>query len=171
MPRFWTRVLHPLEARYSGWKSGGALERSARFIAGRWAAKEAVIKAFAAAYPGLDKIFMHDIIIMNAKVQNAVLEAQKAAVRIAAKTGGTTPQQLQGFELAAAVSTGAPRAFVKVPVKEVGWVEVSMSISHDGEYASATAVVAVDPSIAGVRREKSVARGVIAKTYTNARYA
>ncbi|KFY93369.1 hypothetical protein V500_03744 [Pseudogymnoascus sp. VKM F-4518 (FW-2643)] len=168
MPRFWTRVLTTLEARYSGWKTGGALEGNAKFIAGRWAAKEAIIKAFSAAYPALGQIFMHDIVILNSKVQMAISEARKAASRISVREGG--PPQPEGWELAPGVSRGAPRAFVRVPVPEVGWVEVSMSISHDGEYATATALVPVDAKIAEVRKEKSVVRGVIAKTYTDARY-
>ncbi|OAF63264.1 hypothetical protein VC83_00471 [Pseudogymnoascus destructans] len=154
MPRFWTRVLTPLEARYSGWKAGGGVEGSARFLAGRWAAKEAVVKAVGAAYPGgAGKVFMHDIVILNAKTQSALLEARKAAVRIEARDARTQEEQMSG---------GGGR--------EGGWVEVSVSISHDGEYATATALVSVDPKIAGVKREKSLVRGVVAKTYTDARY-
>ncbi|OBT43202.1 hypothetical protein VE00_06425 [Pseudogymnoascus sp. WSF 3629] len=149
MPRFWTRVLTPLEARYSGWKSGGGVEGSARFLAGRWAAKEAVIKAFSAAYPGGGReVFMHDIVILNAKVQSALLEARKAAVRIDARERGAQQEEMQGGEGEGEVKGGAPRAFVKVPGGE-GWVEVSVSISHDGEYATATALVVVDPEIGG----------------------
>ncbi|OBT72332.1 hypothetical protein VF21_09460 [Pseudogymnoascus sp. 05NY08] len=171
MPRFWTRVLTPLEARYSGWNSGGGVEGRARFIAGRWAVKEAVIKAVAAAYPGGGKVFMHDIVILNAKVQSALLEAHKAAARIEAREGGgAAREEMLGGEGEGEVKGGAPRAFVKVPGGE-GWVEVSVSISHDGEYATATALVPVDQKIAaGLRREKSLVRGVVAKTYTDARY-
>ncbi|KFY68962.1 hypothetical protein V496_00661 [Pseudogymnoascus sp. VKM F-4515 (FW-2607)] len=169
MPRFWTRVLHPIEARYNGWKSTGLVAHHAKFIAGRWAAKEAVIKAFSAAYPALDKIFMHDIVVLNANVQSAIAEARKAAARIADKEGGVVLPQGEGFA-PEVPKGGAPRAFVRVPRKGLGWVEVSVSISHDGEYATAAALVPVDPKIAKIRKEKTVAREVIAKTYTDARY-
>ncbi|OBT86222.1 hypothetical protein VE02_06222 [Pseudogymnoascus sp. 03VT05] len=169
MPRFWTRVLTPLEARYSGWNSPGGVEGRARFIAGRWAAKEAVIKAVSAAYSGgRGKVFMHDIVILNAKTQSAIKEGLKAAARIEARESGGAQQDQLGGE--GEVKGGSPRAFVKVPGEE-GWVEVSVSISHDGEYATATALVAVDQKIAaGVKKEKSLVRGVVAKTYTDARY-
>ncbi|OBT94579.1 hypothetical protein VE01_07911 [Pseudogymnoascus verrucosus] len=173
MPRFWTRTLSPLEARYSGWKAAGGVDGSAKFLAGRWAAKEAVIKAVAAAWPGGGKVFMHDIVILNAKTQLALLEARKAAVRIEAREAGVREEEeVPGGEGegAGAVVGEAPRAFVKLPGAEGWWVEVSVSISHDGEYATATALVAVDPKIAGVRREKSLVREVVAKTYTDERY-
>lgn len=168
MPRFWTRVLHPIEARYSGWKTG-VVAHHAKFIAGRWAAKEAVIKAISAAYPALGKIFMHDIVVLNSNVQSVIAEARKAAARIADREGGV--ELPQGEEFSPKVPKGgAPRAFVRVPRRGMGWVEVSVSISHDGEYATATALVSVDPKIVKIRKEKSVTREVIARTYTDARY-
>ncbi|OBT65844.1 hypothetical protein VE03_05479 [Pseudogymnoascus sp. 23342-1-I1] len=165
MPRFWTRVLHPIEAR--GWKSEGGLTKNVDFIAGRWAAKEAIIKAFSAAYPTLNKVFMHDIVVLNSKVQMAFLEARKAALRIKFSNGrhlhpgawGFRPQELGE----------APRAFVRVPESKEGWVEISVSISHDGDYATATALVPVDPKITEVSMEKGVVRGVVAKAYKDGR--
>ncbi|KFY61036.1 hypothetical protein V497_03162 [Pseudogymnoascus sp. VKM F-4516 (FW-969)] len=169
MPRFWTRVLTPIEARYSGWKNGGELRKNSTFISGRWAAKEAIIKAFSAAYPALDKIFMHDIVILNSKVQKAISESRKAASRISVRNGGP-PLPGGGGLPADSVSRGAPRAFVRVPVPGVGWTEVSVSISHEEEYATAVALVPVDAKIAEFRKEKVVVREVASKTYPGKRH-
>lgn len=170
MPRLWSRVLTPLEARYNGWRDGKELKHSATFIGGRWAAKEAIMKAFMAAYPALDKVFMHNIVILGPKVQMAIAGAQEAASRISSREDRSSRQRNRDGESQFYVLSEAPRAFVRVPTHEVGWVEVSLSISHDGGYATATALVTVDPKIAEMRRETSLVRPVISKTYTDLRY-
>jgi hypothetical protein len=59
---------------------------------------------------------------------------------------------------------------VRVPVPGVGWTEVSVSISHEEEYATAVALVSVDARIAEFRKEKVMVREVVSKSYPGKRH-
>ena len=114
------------------------------------------MKAYGVAYPKLNKVFMHDILILTSSTQRAVIHATDDAARHSAGREAAS-ERIDLLRM----MTAALRAFVKSPEGcEKKWLEVSVSISHDAEYATAVALVPVDPEIAGMV-EKNVVRKVM----------
>lgn len=143
-PRLSARVLTPLELEHYRARRADR----AHFLAGRWAAKEALIKAW--MRDGGDKVFMQDIVILAGHACRALAGEGRAA----GCAGGAGDGAAHGE--GAMVQSRAPRAFVRRP-DGLGWKEAAVSISHDGEYAMAFALVTAgghdahrssDPSVA-----------------------
>lgn len=153
--KFWRRVLNPLETalyKIPPHKKTG-------FLAGRWAAKEAIIKAWG-AQEDKKEIFMHDIIILTPKLCRTLMVANgnTGSFRVSKEGQAQEAKQDQEQELEGGkavkdadkvvsqgdvTESGPPRAFVCKP-DGTGWKEVSISISHDADYAMAVALVTAD---------------------------
>lgn len=155
-PKFWFRVLTPVETSFGGWKYMRTVQRRTEFLAGRWAAKEAVMKAWESAYPHRVKLFMHDIFILSSEQCKSIALAGSTAgapavVEEVPIVVGKVPVVEE--RVVADVNTkdqesskktsGPPRAFVRV-ANGKPWKEVNVSISHDGDFASAVALVTID---------------------------
>ena len=118
--------------------------KRAEFLAGRWAAKEAIIKAVR-AHHDLEtgrKTFMHDIVILPAAVLRVVdiFNVDKAVYRAKAVEGRREVDVIREAQ----EKKGPLRAFVRTGPEEKSekWLEVAVSISHDGGNAIAVAFVA-----------------------------
>lgn len=116
----------------------------AEFLAGRWAAKEAIIKAVR-AHHDLEtgrKTFMHDIVILPAAVLKVVdiFNVDKADYTAKAVEGRREVELIREAQ----EKKGPLRAFVRTGPEEKSekWLEVAVSISHDGGNAIAVAFVA-----------------------------
>lgn len=119
-------------------------KKRAEFLAGRWAAKEAIIKAVR-AHHDLEtgrKTFMHDIVILPAAVLKVVdiFNVDKAVYSAKAVGGRREVEVIREAQ----EKKGPLRAFVRTGPEENGekWLEVAVSISHDGGHAIAVAFVA-----------------------------
>lgn len=150
--KFWCRVLNPLEtALYKV-----PPHKKTGFLAGRWAAKEAIIKAWG-AQEDEKKIFMQDIIILTPKLCRTIMVTNGNAGSFHVSKEGQAQElkqdqgrQLEGGKTVGDVDkegsegdvteSGPPRAFVRKP-DGTGWKELSISISHDADYAMAVALV------------------------------
>ena len=134
--KFSSRVLTLIELRLHDEEKCATAE----FLAGRWAAKEAVIKAMRAK-TDVDsgrKTYMHDIVILPA----AILEA----VNILDVDNGVFTMKPAHNLAAAQLKKGPVRAFVRSGLDERSnsWQEVIISISHDGGNALGAAFVKCD---------------------------
>ncbi|CAK7222550.1 hypothetical protein SBRCBS47491_004901 [Sporothrix bragantina] len=105
------------------------LWRAAQYLAGRFAAKEAAIKA----HPHLRELTLQDVRIARRGIGEGQVESEGE---------GETDAGAQ--EHLARKGTGPPLAFVRVPSAPISegndeYVEqeARISISHDGEYATA----------------------------------
>lgn len=130
--RFRDRVLTPLEVELQFIPE----IRLAEFLAGRWAAKEAIIKAKASwqADGGTkEKVFMHDIVILPGPIVEAISAADVQSGEFDVNDGISKDDVRQ--------QRGPLRAFVRQNGK---WKEVLVSVSHDGEMATAMAFVVKD---------------------------
>jgi phosphopantetheine--protein transferase-like protein len=154
--KFWSRVLNPLETALYKIPP----HKKAGFLAGRWAAKEAIIKAWG-AQEDEKKIFMQDIIILTPKLCRTVMVANGGtAGSFNVSREGQAPELKQDQERrleggktvedadkedseSSVTESGPPRAFVRKP-DSTGWKELSISISHDGDYAMAVALITLD---------------------------
>ena len=119
-------------------------KKRAEFLAGRWAAKEAIIKAVR-AHHDLEtgrKTFMHDIVILPAAVLKVVdiFNVDKAVYSVKAVEGRRGVEMIREAQ----EEKGPLRAFVRTGSDEKSekWLEVAVSISHDGGNAIAVAFVA-----------------------------
>lgn len=119
-------------------------KKIAEFLAGRWAAKEAIIKAVR-AHHDLEtgrKTFMHDIVILPAAVLRVVdiFNVDKAVYTAKAVEGRREVDVIREAQ----EKKGPLRAFVRTGPAEKSekWLEVAVSISHDGGNAIAVAFVA-----------------------------
>lgn len=140
--KFSSRVLTLIELQLQKRHDGN--KKRAYFLAGRWAAKEAIIKAVR-AHHDLEtgrKTYMHDIVIVPAPVLRVVdiLNVDKAVYTVKAVEGRGEEEVIR----AAQEQKGPPRAFVRTGQygKSEKWLEVSVSISHDVGNAIAVAFVA-----------------------------
>ena len=119
-------------------------KKIAEFLAGRWAAKEAIMKAVR-AHHDLEtgrKTFMHDIVILPAAVLRVVdiFNVDKAVYTAKAVEGRREVDVIREAQ----EKKGPLRAFVRTGSAEKSekWLEVAVSISHDGGNAIAVAFVA-----------------------------
>ncbi len=103
--RFRQRVYTPAEQLDCGWEKNSLSRASINKLAGRWAAKEAVVKALGTGWRGVGY----------------------TDIEIRSQLGGAPVVHLHG------------RAIVKVEARHQ--VEWQLSISHDGDYAIATALL------------------------------
>lgn len=131
--RFSSRVLTLIEIRLQKPEK----IRRAEHLAGRWAAKEAIIKAMRgkADEESGRKTFMQDIVILPAHILEAVEISDPYRGTFTEKPGKSL-QRAQGIK-------GPVRAFVRCGSDEGTdkWSEVIVSISHDGNNAIAVAFV------------------------------
>ena len=148
--RFSSRVLTSIELQLQ--KRATEVSRHdrnkkiAEFLAGRWAAKEAIIKAVR-AHHDLEtgrKTFMHDIVILPAAVLKVVdiFNVDKAVYTVKAVEGRMEMEVIREAQ----EKKGPLRAFVRTGPGEKSekWLEVAVSISHDGGNAIAVAFVATN---------------------------
>lgn len=109
-------------------------DSTVRWLAGRWAAKEAVIKAHRKS-----RLTYHDITILKGELKNGIQQAPVASVKIPqpklsdGHVDGTKTQKKLGT-LGLVVRRVTDKAEEEKPDEEQ---EVLISISHDGEYATA----------------------------------
>ncbi|KAI0110125.1 hypothetical protein F4814DRAFT_425879 [Daldinia grandis] len=118
-----------------------AIATAARFMAGRWAAKEAVIKSCSA-----HRVTFHDIMIIY---ENQLAEPPKEQDISRADSQETRPLR----------QTGRPVAVIKG--HGTGDMYGRISISHDGDYAVATCVTFWDEPDA----EASKTNGDVSEVY------
>ena len=141
--KFSTRILTSIELQLQEVPE----IRKAEHLAGRWAAKEAIIKAMSSKADVLSrrKTFMQDIIILPTAILEAVdiVDFQKGTFN--AKPGTSLAE--------ARTRKGPLRAFVRCGPGEASndWREVVVSISHDGKHA--VAVAFIEGALPGEARE------------------
>lgn len=122
------QVFSPLERRHAQQRRDAVGSDSAasaslagsrtEHLAGRWAAKEAFIKAWSQAIYGNPPVIEPDLVNF-------------AEIEVLPDRWGRVALQLKG-EVAAKLQ------------ESIGDVELSLSISHDGDYATATCVLTIN---------------------------
>ncbi|KAJ0296235.1 hypothetical protein COL516b_011764 [Colletotrichum fioriniae] len=128
-------------------KRNPLLWKKASFIAGRFAAKEATFKA----HPTRN-LSWHDITIVRKRFEKLqdTEELRKTKGQGAENKQVEEPKELEGSEAAttSANGSGPPVAIVRGTHDDMPGQEVLVSISHDGDYA--TAVCLAFQGVAGV---------------------
>lgn len=149
--RFSSRVLTLIEIRLQNIQKADGIKR-AEHLAGRWAAKEAIIKAMRGKADDETgrKTFMQDIVILPAHILEAVEISDPYRGTFTEKPGRSLKQAQE--------SSGPIRAFVRYGSEESTdeWMEVLVSISHDGNNAIAVAFVDGASPHTGPKSEKAV---------------
>ena len=136
--RFLQRVYTPTERENCGCDSKDGKSPSIGQLAGRWAAKEAVVKALGTGWRGIGYT---DVEIRRHKsgAPFAILHNQAAAVVFALVRGeGGYEQDKEAFGLS---SLSYPRSSTEASVGSLPSPQWQLSLSHDGDYAIATAIL------------------------------
>jgi holo-[acyl-carrier protein] synthase len=136
--RFLQRVYTPTEQENCGCDSKHGFIPSIERLAGRWAAKEAVVKALGTGWRGIGYT---DVEIRRHKsgAPFAILHHEAAAVVAALARGeGAYEQDKEAFGLSSLLYPPSSTEASVGPVASPQW---QLSLSHDGDYAIATAIL------------------------------
>jgi holo-[acyl-carrier protein] synthase len=148
--RFLERVYTPNEQQNSGYDENIPTRASINKLAGRWAAKEAVVKALGTGWQGvgytdveicrLKSGMPYVTLYNNAAVVAAALELEKNG-EIGEAGGDREIGRVQRNIFTSPPSPTSPHLPTSSPPQH----EWQLSLSHDGDYAIATAIfIAID---------------------------
>ncbi|MBW4668639.1 MAG: holo-ACP synthase [Cyanomargarita calcarea GSE-NOS-MK-12-04C] len=136
--RFLQRVYTPTEQENCGCDHKHGFIPSIGQLAGRWAAKEAVVKALGTGWRGIGYT---DVEIRRHKsgAPFAILHNEaKAIVTALARGEGASEQEKEAFGLSSLLYS---RSSTEANVGSVPSPQWQLSLSHDGDYAIATAIL------------------------------
>ncbi len=135
--RFLQRVYTPTEQENCGCDSKHGKNPSIKQLAGRWAAKEAVVKALGTGWRGIGYT---DVEIRRHKsgAPFAILHNEAAAIMAALARGEDLSEEAKE---AFGLSSLYPRSSTKTSIGEAPNPQWQLSLSHDGDYAIATAIL------------------------------
>jgi holo-[acyl-carrier protein] synthase len=134
--RFLQRVYTPTEQENCRCDSKHGFIPSIERLAGRWAAKEAVVKALGTGWRGIGYTDV-EIRRNNCGAPFAILHNEATAIVAALARGeGASEQDKEAFGL-----SSYPRSSTETSVGALPSPQWQLSLSHDGDYAIATAIL------------------------------
>lgn len=138
--RFLQRVYTPIEQQHCGYYSKDVMNPSFERLAGRWAAKEAVVKALGTGWRGVSYT---DVEISSAASGTPLVNLYHRAATVAAALGtekltaGNVPERNSGPQLDFLQLDNSQATSSTAVDSSNFW---QLSLSHDRNYAIATAM-------------------------------